>query len=224
EGVGGLWCHEMRDELGCPGTRDQSPPTRLPFQGMRTEPAAIAGGGDRSLPDPLAPREQRTGLGTIVAGDGRSAKARQGPLDRRLQPQRGADEAAGTGCPDHFRSAALLVAASQGRSRRAAVLRRTRDRNGHLFTDAVRNVDRSDDQATRGGFAGGRLAQAKSRISGAEAIEEPPVGGTNASGRRALWPQSRRSGGRVGVATTGGDRSDRGGEKCQTGTRGDGRR
>src|ERR1700731_581148 len=78
---------------------------------MRRQFAPPAGGRHRSLSDALAAGRQWSRTGGSLANNGRPAKRREGPVDRRLEFHRRANRARGENCAGDFASSSNKTSA-----------------------------------------------------------------------------------------------------------------
>src|ERR1700730_16139797 len=138
---------------------------------MRRQFAPPAGGRHRSLSDALAAGRQWSRTGGSLANNGRPAKRRKGPVDRRLEFHRRADRARGENCGGDFAAASLFVDPPADRNGNTRVLREAGNWRHRVFADGIRLVDRRDDAWARCKASRRRLAEAQPGVPRTQSFE-----------------------------------------------------
>src|ERR1035437_3963784 len=108
-------------------------------------------------------------MGDAGAAEGR----RQGPLDWRLQLQRGATGAVPRDRAHHVAPTALFGGLAGGGGGAIALLPGARNRRDRLFADEIRVADRYHDARTGGGPAGRRFPPPRARLPGTATHAQP---------------------------------------------------
>ena len=157
--------------------------------------------GGRPLPDPLADprRGDRGGLGGARRAEGGGARAPH----RRLQLLGRAARACAGDRPRRDAAAALLADPARRRARDPPLLRGARDRRDRLLADGLRDADRLDDPRADRGAPRRRLAHARPRLPGAEAVAQPGAGRAAEARSRPARRRARCGRGRVDAAQPG---------------------
>ena len=166
--------HEVEPGVGRAPQGLAQPACRFDPARGRRQPATPWRRGHRPLSDSLAALGKlagRMGPGPDrrrLAGHGRPAEGREGPLHRRVQfLARGPGPRRGRRARDEP-AAALLPAPPRRRGRSVSVVSRARHRRDRLLADAVGPAHRHDDARTAGGACprttgGGRASSSRSR-------------------------------------------------------------
>ena len=168
---------------------------------VRGQPAPPEGRHHRPLPDPLARarRGHRGGLGHAGQAEGGG----QGPLDRRLQLQRGADGARAARSRRSPRCSRRIPRSR--RKSRSEILPYCRQHNIGVIVYSPMKSGLLTGKMTKERVAAlpaGRLPQARARVSGAAAQPQPGARRPDATHRRAARPHRGRGRDRVDAAAS----------------------
>ena len=144
----------------------RKPQGRFHSPRMRSQPAPVAAGRDRPLPDPLA--RARSGYRGRLEHLGEAARRGQSPLDRRLEFQCRPDARAQAIAPITSLQSPYSIISPEIEQAELPYVQQQWHRRAGLFADEVGSAHWRDVEGARGGDARRRFPPPHAALSGAE--------------------------------------------------------